>query len=79
MWRTYPYLTLGLRREGGDLWAGRPAPNSGGLWLGGSAALDLELTETLSGALRLGSPLWTRLTGSQQTAAGLNLTLRFMR
>ena len=79
LWRSYPYLTLGLRREGGDLWAGTPAPNSGGLWLEGSAGLDLELTENFSGVLRLSGPLWTRLTGSQQTAAGLNLTLRFKR
>lgn len=79
LWRSYPYLTLGIRREGGDVWEGSPAPNSGGIWLEGSAGFDLELTETLSGVVRLSGPLWTRLTGSQQTAAGLNLTLRFKR
>ena len=77
LWRSYPYLTLGLRWAESDAWEGTSARNSGGLWVEGSAGLDLELTESISGVLRLSGPLWTSLNGSQHITTGINLTIRY--
>ncbi len=79
LWKGFPYLILRLRWEGGDIWAGTPAPNSGGLFLEASAGLDLEFTEVISSVIRFTGPVWARLRGAQQTTRGINLTIRFTR
>lgn len=79
LWRAFPYLIIRWRWEAGDVWAETPAPNSGGLFLEGSAGLNLELSETVSGVIRFSGPLWRQARGAQQLAQGVDLTLRFMR
>lgn len=76
LWRSFPYLTLRMRWEGSDYWEQARAPNSGGVFVEGGAGLDVELSESISGVLRLSAPIWTRLTGSQLTGTDVNLSLR---
>ena len=79
LWHSYPYLIVRTRWQGRDIWANTSAPNSGGYFLEGSAGLNLELTESVSGVIRFSGPLWSRVRGAQQLARGVDLTLRFMR
>ena len=78
-WRSYPYLIVRTRWQGRDVWADIEAPNSVGFFLEGSAGLNLELTESVSGVIRFSGPLWSQVWGAQQSARGVDLTLRFMR
>ena len=79
VWHAYPYLIVRTRWQGRDVWANIPAPNSGGFFLVGSAGLNLELTESVSGVIRFSGPLWSQVRGAQQSARGVDLTLRFIR
>ncbi len=79
LWRSFPYLILRLRWEGSDYWEQAPAPNSGGLSLEGSVGFDVDFSETVSGVIRLSSPIWTKLKGAQQAGPEINLSVRYSR
>ncbi|MCH8327539.1 MAG: hypothetical protein IID15_03330 [Candidatus Marinimicrobia bacterium] len=79
VWRGFPYLTLRLRWAGVDHWEGEAAPNSGGLFLTGSAGFEVELFERLSGVVRLHTPLLVAVNDNQLTSSGLELSFRYIK
>lgn len=75
-WRSFPYIKLKVRRELADRWQGKIAENSGGAFFDGTAALDFEISESLSSILSLDLPVWRSIKGSQMDGFIVGASIR---
>ncbi|MDW7681565.1 MAG: hypothetical protein SCK70_13450, partial [bacterium] len=74
--RAFPYFKLKIRDEFPDYWENKKAPNSGGILVDGTVALDFEISESQSAILSLDLPIWQSFEGSQLVDYILSISLR---
>ena len=74
--RTFPYFKLKIRDEFPDYWEGEQAPNSGGILVDGTVALDFEISESQSAIFSLEIPIWQSLEGSQLVGYIFSISIR---
>ena len=74
--KVFPYFKLKFRTAWPDHWQGRTAPNSGGRFLGGSAAVIWQFSSSLSAIPAVDFPLWRSVRGDQLGGTVFSLSMR---